>query len=325
MVNQRWIARGFLLGGSGMTLLVGLTAGGCSSNGSPGGSGPGGSSSGASNSSGSSSGASSSSGSGSGGSSSGGSSGSSSGSGSGSGAASGGDGGAADAANPDATSGNGPVDSGTGACVTSAIVNADGGSVQVGGGKTPLLISFDNVTQVPTGWVVNTTDPADSGLTPTLSMNTTDGHTCPGSLQLTVPFTAFGQQADIKFEQPYPTGTPYTGTRFHFWVKVVPGSGSNVTVGNEFSQGNGQAYAHWHLPGPDAAPYANQSFTDFYPPNATSWQEVIVPLVGCTMCSGDAGPVSIDLDQLGADLLLNPQDSGAPATAVLLIDDIWLE
>ena len=203
-------------------------------------------------------------------------------------------------------------------CVTSAILSGDGGSVAVGDGGANLLYSFDNITQVPSGWVVAVTDPADSGLTPTLSVNTTEGHTCPGSLQLTIPFTAFGQQADMKIPQPYPGGTLYSGVAFHAWVKVeIPGD-AGITVSNEFLQGNGQVYAQWGQP-PDGGPYTAQNFVNFYPPAATSWQEVVVPI------GDDGGSASIDLDQLGANLQLNAQDSGAPTTAILLLDDIWFE
>ena len=326
MITHRVAVRSVLLGGLLGAVVAGFTAEGCSSNNnsSNGDDGGGGGSSGSTSSS--NSGGSSSSGGGrssSSGSSNGSSGASSSGNSSGSSSGS-------SSSGSDAGVGGGQADADSGSCVTSPILGGDGGSIPVGDGGAQLLFGFDNITAVPTGWTTSVVDPADSGLTASLSVNTSQGHTCPGSLQLTIPFTAFGQQADMKFTYPYPAGTPFTGTQFHFWVKVATAGDAGITVGNEFLQGNGQAYTQWSIQGADAGPYTNQDFVNFYPPvAATSWQEIVIPLAGCgdsggTNCTGTA-PVSIDLNQLGANLLLKLQDAGAPTTVVLLVDDIWLE
>ena len=202
------------------------------------------------------------------------------------------------------------------------ITSADGGVVNVGdGGTGQLFYSFDNGA-VPAGWqAVTSHDPADSGLLGVVSVNTTEGHTCAGALQITIPFTAFGQSVEL---QGNFNGPAYVGKQFHYWVKAaVPppaDGGTAITVGQEFVAGNGQVYAQWRLTGADAALYSNQNFVNFYPPSDTAWTEIVVPLTGA-----DGGAIAIDLAQLGANLLTNPQDAAAPTTAVLLLDDIWLE
>jgi hypothetical protein len=187
------------------------------------------------------------------------------------------------------------------------------------GGKGTILYDFDNGV-LPTGWGTTKVDATDAGLDPTLTVTTADGHACPGALELTVPFSAFAQQADAVINLP---GPAYSGSTFHFWVKVVSPTaadgGTGPTVGNEFIKGNGQVYAQWRLTGADAGLYSNSNFVNFYPPQFTDWKEVDVAL------SNDAGPIAIDLAQLGGNLLLQETDAAAPAPMVLLIDDIWLE
>jgi hypothetical protein len=212
------------------------------------------------------------------------------------------------------------------ACTTSTIATADGGSVNVGeGGTGKLFYSFDDGV-VPPGWAASTTDPTDAGLTATLSVNTTDGHTCPGALQVTIPFTAGGQVGKMEINL---NGPAYRGTTFHAWTKValppLADGGANTTVQNDFINGNGQVYAQWRITGSDAGLYSFQDFVNFYPPLFTTWREILVPLTGCSTCSDDGGPVFFDLAQLGADLEIIPQDAAAPVPAVLLLDDIWLE
>jgi hypothetical protein len=209
-------------------------------------------------------------------------------------------------------------------CVTSMIATGDGGSVNVGdGGTGQLFYSFDNGL-VPAGWAAATVhDPTDAGIVGTLSVSTSEGHTCAGALQLTIPFSASGQQVDMVLNTNGPT---YTGTQFHAWIKVeVPPAadgGPSPTVANEFLQGNGQAYSQWRIHGADAGLYSQQDFLNFYPPAFASWQEVVIPVTG----GSDAGVVTFDLAQLGANLLYNVTDAGAPpTTAVLLLDDVWLE
>jgi hypothetical protein len=208
------------------------------------------------------------------------------------------------------------------------IATGDGGVVNVGeGGTGQLIYSFDNGL-IPAGWAAATVhDPTDAGIVGTLSVST-EGHTCGGALQLTIPFSAVGQQVDMVLNTNGPT---YTGTQFHAWIKVeVPppaDGGPATTVANEFLQGNGQDYSQWRIHGMDAGLYSQQNFQNFYPPAYVGWQEVVIPLTGCANCGAtDAGVVTFDLAQLGANLLYNFTDAGAPpTTAVLLLDDVWLE
>ncbi len=75
-----------------------------------------------------------------------------------------------------------------------------------------VLYSFDSNLA---GWGGGTYQ-APAGLS--ASFTTGEGHSCPGAAQLSIPFTTYGQSADI--EKNFSPGMDFTGkTKLHFWAK----------------------------------------------------------------------------------------------------------
>jgi hypothetical protein len=236
--------------------------------------------------------------------------------------------------------GGGDADAGALACNTAATLLANGGT---------LLFSFDDGGL--SGFTTNPpVDPADAGLTITAVGNATVGNTCPGSIQVTVPFSTVGQKVQVLNALNFP-GIPVTGTVLHLALRVLAtanadggadgGADPYQILSGPGATGNYQPYYQAEyatldgdVPRDDsgaALGYGTQNFNVNNPwatlPEDGGWQMVNVPLL-----SADGGATtSLYLDQVGVIMYTPPiTDAGAaplpsPVTVQVFIDDIWVE
>jgi hypothetical protein len=199
-------------------------------------------------------------------------------------------------------------------CDTAAILLADAG---VSGAM--LLFAFDDGVGAAS-WIGRwDQDPTDAAAAPVVIGVTDAGHTCPGALQATFAFTTYAQQAEVQYN--YRPPLPYAaGVNVHMWVKLI--------VVGDTDGGGYQNFSDLMAPVPmwtagDASAWVGDFTGNHYPPSFANgyWQEAIAP-VGST----DAGSITMNLQQLSANLQSQWTDAGPlPSTAILLIDDIWIE
>lgn len=151
-----------------------------------------------------------------------------------------------------------------------------------------------------------------SGVTDTLSPTGSDGHPCPGALNLEVAsYSYYGTniQAYYNYNSDVQDWTGYT--KLHAWLKVVS-SEYDIIQGVE--------------PRVDSHSYSDKLYGGFVS-GATfadgNWHEAVVPLTsGASYDPTEINGYQFELQLVGA------QPSGAPATpppASLLIDSIWIE
>lgn len=206
--------------------------------------------------------------------------------------------------------------------------------------------AVDGVTSTWYGSVA--ADPADAGLTAAVTGNATIGDTCPGSLELTVPFTTVGQSAKAALGFPSPPGVAVTGTALHLALKyaieneadgAAPNSSELSVVNGAYSYA--QAYAQYQIPlsdgaAPDAA-YSGPNFVTSYVtfgynnvPTDGGWLLESVPIL---LTDGGAvtTPTTVYLNQIYVQFN-DPQVSDAgpaplasPLTVQFFIDDVYIQ
>jgi hypothetical protein len=188
-------------------------------------------------------------------------------------------------------------------------------------------------------------DPLEAGLTPTLVGDPINGNTCPGSIEVTVPFTTTGQKVQLANPINFP-GALVTGSVLHMSLRVLPSSG-NTDAGNLLSilggpafAGNIQPYYQGEFATPDGdvprddagagQSYGTSNFNAGFTwaaIDAGGWNMVNVPIV-----TADGGPSTIYLNQIGVIMYTdpNPTDAGfvplsSPVTVMVSVDDIWVQ
>jgi hypothetical protein len=230
-----------------------------------------------------------------------------------------------------ADGGDGAAEAGAG-CTSTIAALADGGGVLVSG--------FD--TADVEGWGANPYVPATGGA---ISYSATVGHTCPGAITLTVPFTSYGQgdvEAQYNYNpQAYPNWNGHT--KLHYWVSIAFETGdAGVLLGAEAgapylgSIGTNFNYAQW---GNYSAQDDNGNAVSVTLSSSSTqeWQEVVLDLsddrqiadaggfpmpVGTSCATGNACKLA---SVIGVGSSAPAGGPAAPTTTVLYIDDIWLE
>jgi hypothetical protein len=238
----------------------------------------------------------------------------------------------------------------------------------LGDGGGSLIFSFDNGTTSANlggsgsvSWSENTglrSDPADAGISATVSGSTTLGVTCPGALVATIPFSTLGQSAGVSFNVNSP-GAPYTGSLLHMAFKIIipsdtdgglyaalqgPTNGSYGYIVT-YVQGT-YALADGGVPRDDAgnalqyqSPPAGINYPPLLVPNSTpigssATQQAVLNLNFAVSPDGGPTPMTFYLNQIGARLVVpSITDAGAapltspdggPLTVQLVLDDIWV-
>jgi hypothetical protein len=194
-------------------------------------------------------------------------------------------------------------------CDTAAILFADSGA-----SGHMLMFAFDNGAGASTWIGIWDRDPTGAAAPIAIAGVTDAGHSCQGALQATFAFTTYGQQGEVQFN--YNPSLSYTaGLNVHMWVKLVVAGGGYQNFSDliaPVSQWTTVASSSWTGDFPNRSP---QTFAD------GNWHECVAPL-GPT----DAGQVTVNLQQIAAYVLSQWTDAGPPpSTAVLLLDDIWIE
>jgi hypothetical protein len=199
-------------------------------------------------------------------------------------------------------------------CDTAAILLADAG---VSGAR--LLFAFDNGAGAAS-WIGRwDSDPTDAASPPVVVGVTDAGHTCPGALQATFAFTTYSQQAEVQYNYRPPPSYA-AGLNVHMWVKLI--------VVGDTDGGGYQSFSDLMAPVPqwttgDASNWVGDFSGNRNPSNFAdrNWHECIAT-VGPT----DAGSITVNFQQLAANLQSQWTGAGPlPSTAILLIDDIWIE
>jgi len=203
--------------------------------------------------------------------------------------------------------------SGIGGMVGTGGKAGTGGVTETGGGACttsfPGLVasSFDTAGDSE-GWQASSV-PAISGQT--VAQTSSDGHTCPGALSSTFPFTSYGQSGSTSV---FLGSISLAGRKaLHAWIKLPPPAGGySVLSGVQLFVQSG-----------NFATFNNQfgAVTGF---SDGTWHEVVLDLMAATP------PVMLnDVDGIGvAVFTVNSQPGGAPAapgSVTVLIDDVWVE
>lgn len=223
-----------------------------------------------------------------------------------------GDGQTGDEAATDAHTDGGDATSDGGACVTT--IASLGGSADGGeGGAAPMvLFDFDTSTAdagLDTNFSNSTYPTADA--TGTLSLTSADGDPCPGALKLAVTYTACGPHDDIYYN--YGSGSSakdWTGyTKLHVWLRIVT---------TDYSEIQGVE------PRVDSNAYASELFGGFVSGSTLAdgkWHESVSTLTpGSTYTPSAVNGFQFELQTTSCGA-----DGGAPPSATLLIDSIWIE
>jgi hypothetical protein len=188
----------------------------------------------------------------------------------------------------DARVDTGPVD--TGPCITSF------------GAGNQVLFNFDN--GVRTDWTARGLPGASVG------SDSTSGHTCPGELSLTIPFTMYGDQStDIGIGFTPMDWTAYA--KLHVWVKLITSNYPAVNGVQSYLQSNG-GYANSDV-FVSGSVFADGNFHevvfDLAHPNGTLTKSVV--------------------DRVGLQVLVQGAlaDGGfaSAASVQVFLDDFWLE
>jgi hypothetical protein len=240
-----------------------------------------------------------------------------------------GEGGEDSASEAAADGGDGAAEAG---CISSIAALADGGGVLISG--------FD--TADVDGWSANPYVAATGGA---ISYSAGVGHTCPGAITLTVPFTNYGgQQVEAQYNynpQGYPNWNGHT--KLHYWVSIAFETGdAGVVLGAEAgapylsSLNTDFNYAQWsdYLAQDDNGNVVALTSSSF---STQEWQEVVLDLsddrqnadagqfpipAGTDCLTGNACKIASVIQVASSAPVGGP---AAPTTTVLYIDDIWLE
>lgn len=197
------------------------------------------------------------------------------------------------------------------------------------------------------GWMLSspTSDPADAGFVPALSY-ATPGNTCPGSLQISLPFSTLGQKGGAAFPVPYP-GMFTNASAVHFSIRAIIPSDTdgsavpwNVLVGPaNGAYGNLQPFAQYSYATADGAipTTADGSVITYQQGNYNvnvsisgfmdgGWQAVTVPIT-----LGDSGAPGVYLNAIAVQAYdpavtdAGPAALSQPVTLVLQVDDVYLQ
>ena len=227
----------------------------------------------------------------------------------------------------DSGSGGAPADGGADvadsqADASDARMDVSGPCVTDFGAGNPVQYAFNGGANL--GWY-QFVSPQGADLTTSLGASFTDGHSCPGALQLGVNFTAYGSNpnaqavagsAETYFGAP-PNGRNWTAYKsLHAWIKVMTADYQQI-AGVYFYVKSGNAMKYQSAPVPSSQDLSDGRF-----------RELVVDLT-----NPGTGPFNgvtpSDVQLMGFQVLLNmAPPAGAPATpsqVILLMDDIWLE
>lgn len=258
---------------------------------------------------------------------------------------------AGDGKAPDASDAGDGGDSTVPSCNTAALLNIDAGN---------LLFSFNDGgiamtvgTQSVNWGVAVDMNPLDAGFGAVAQGNPTVGDTCPGSLELIIPFTTTGQGVAGSFAYPG-LGVPYNAKAIHFALKFVIANDADASPAflQELIQTDGSGfsyltpYAQWTPALADGgqldASYQAQNFTTAISggfsgfPSDGGWLLTTVPITAADPGDGAVVPVpaptKIYLNQIGVQLRdpqagadAGPQPLPFPLTLEFFIDDVWFE
>jgi hypothetical protein len=176
-----------------------------------------------------------------------------------------------------------------------------------------LLFGFDGVTGgAPAGWITSTSDEGtDAGSLFTLGSSSTVGDTCPGSLELTARFMAYGESVEVEYN--YAPATDWTGrTMLHASVMITASETDFAALigTNSFVQSNN--YADFTAQFTVAATFSDEN-----------WHEISLAL----QTGSSYDPTAVN--QFAIQLLTSSEkpDGGpaAPGSVVMYVDDIWIE
>ncbi len=152
-----------------------------------------------------------------------------------------------------------------------------------------------------------------------LNLQQRRAHSCPGAAQLNIPFTAYGQNADVEISPGPPMN--FTGkTKLHFWAKVQIPAGTAAAINGVQAFLNTGGYSQYKG---NFVSFSNTladggSFAD------GNWHEIIFDI------AGNAGSITIsDIDQFGVQIVTMSSAPGGgpsvPPMVKLFVDDIWIE
>jgi hypothetical protein len=173
----------------------------------------------------------------------------------------------------------------------------------------PVNFTFDDVDAGASGWY------SLLGPPPTvLTVNTEQGHPTPPSLQFTIPFDALAQQAGASVGlglSPDAGARDFTNSKaLHAWVKRGTGSSLGDVVLFVQTQGPAGPFA-WN-----GVAIASSDLQD------GAWHELVFKLPDDIRPGNDIGIVNQIGVQVGN---ATSGDAGVPGTAVIYVDDVWLE
>lgn len=145
--------------------------------------------------------------------------------------------------------------------------------------------------------------------------NATEGFSCPGSLEMRVPFTAYGTQSDAQINfSPVQNWVGYT--RLHARVKfVMPSTGNlNHINGVQFAV-NSNNYMNY-----DGKFTAASVFADF------AWHDIELDLT----LGAAAPPPQLDSMiqiqvQIQTQMMAPAMGPTAPVATTILVDDVWIQ
>jgi hypothetical protein len=192
----------------------------------------------------------------------------------------------------------------------------DGGGGEGGGNTGPtgpaVVAIFDTAGTLATpigNWQVGGSPVPDSFI----RRNASEGASCPGSLELNVPFTTYGTQTDVQIN--FNPAQDWTGrSTLHAKVKIPdPGTGNLNHLNGVNLAVLSDNYANY-----DNKFVSASTFADF------AWHDVALDL-----SAGDPPPTLPSIIQIQVQLqAAGEAPSGgpsAPISTTLLVDDIWIE
>jgi hypothetical protein len=173
----------------------------------------------------------------------------------------------------------------------------------------PVNFTFDDIDAGVSGWYSLLGPPLTA-----LTLNTEQGYPTPPSLQFTIPFDALGEAAGaaVGFGASRDAGArDFTNKKaLHAWVKLGAGSALGDLVLFVQTQGPTGPFA-WNGVGIDCSALRDGS-----------WHELVFKLPADIQPGNDISIVNQIGVQVGSGL---SDDAGVPGTAVIYVDDVWLE